>query len=72
MNADGQPQAKKSDNWEDMEPPTGSGNTTRGAQESSSSNRATPPPPPPPASLKSRKEIIDEDLEALKKKMGLK
>ena len=51
-----------------MEPPTGSGNTTRGAQESSSSNRATPPP----ASLKSRKEIIDEDLEALKKKMGLK
>lgn len=76
LNANGEPQASSSaDPWEGMNPPPRERSSTprSGTQGSSSSTRAAPPPPPPPAQpQKSRKEVIDDELEALKKKMGLK
>jgi hypothetical protein len=69
LGPDGQPVESKKSSWEDEEVPR------RREQQ-----QAPPPPPPrqpPPQATrppvpKSRKEVIDDDLEELKRKMGLK
>ncbi len=71
LGPDGQPiQSKKG--WEEDVVPN--------AKEQQARPPPPPPPPPPPRSSstrpppvpKSRKEVIDDDLEELKRKMGLK
>lgn len=75
LGPDGQPTAKAKDFWSSDSDSDFSG-AASGSPQGTSASRTPPPPPPqrppPPPPPKSRKEVIDDELEALKKKMGLK